>query len=242
MLLSLIVPVFNNAPLITPFLDELSGLSVEWPFFSEAIFIDDASTDASRNVLNESVNRLPISSRLICLEQNKDQGKAIVEGLKNASGDFALTFSVDMKENLSDIQRILAEFMERNSPIMHLVRQERKYPSASRKIVSLLFNSFLKLIGLNMFDIGSSLYMAKKAYYQKLIRPEYGQFHAALPVLIWKLSGTIPTFPITDRSAERHSSSYAFRKLTVFAWQMVLSALRPLPQSSEPSRNTVQQI
>ncbi len=253
MLLSLIIPVFNNAPLIGPFVERLSVLVREWPFNCEIIFVDDASTDSTPSPISSPPSRergeacLPagrgegILFRLIRLERNAGQCQAIIEGLKHASGDLALTFPVDMKENLPDIPAIVSEFRKRGAAAMQIVRKNRKYPSAFRKIGSLAFNIFSKSLGLNISDIGSSLYIGKKAYHQILTRPEYNRFHKTLPVLIWKLSGRIPVYPLTDRSV-RAPSSYPVRKLAGFAWNVICLALTPLPKSSEHPRNPIDQI
>lgn len=239
MLLSLVIPIFNNAPLIGPFAAALNDRVLKWPFRTEIIFVDDASTDASHEMLEASAAKFSAPVCLIRLERNWGQSSAIVEGLKNASGDLALTFPIDMKENLSDVPNLVSDFTERGASIMQVVRMNRRYPSESRRLGSLVFNIVLKRLGLNISDIGSSLYAAKKAYYQTLIRPEFACFQKTLPVLIWKLSGAIPNVPLTDRSASQNPSSYSLRKLFRFAWEMTLAVLTPLAKSSEHPRNPV---
>ncbi len=91
MTLTIIVPVFNEAPTILQILglvhaQHIPGVSLE------VLVVDDGSTDGSPELLR---SRPDLYTRLIRLETNGGKGAAVRAGLALATGDFVLFQDAD---------------------------------------------------------------------------------------------------------------------------------------------------
>jgi glycosyltransferase involved in cell wall biosynthesis len=93
--LSMVVPVYNEAPLLidmaeqlAPHLDDIAGRG-RWQF----VLVDNGSTDGSAAVCGEIVRRWPGS---VLVELAKpDYGEALAQGLAHAAGPWAFVINVD---------------------------------------------------------------------------------------------------------------------------------------------------
>lgn len=84
--ISLIVPIYNEAPFLPRCLDSIANQTVP---FGEVILIDDASTDNSLDIATEYADKF--NWRLIKNSQNVGNGETRNIGMKKAIGDW-LTF------------------------------------------------------------------------------------------------------------------------------------------------------
>lgn len=82
MKISIVVPVFNEADNILLLLNEITeAMQVAEAY--EIIFVDDASTDNSAQVLADALHQLP-SLRVLRHSQTSGQSKAVYTGVKAA--------------------------------------------------------------------------------------------------------------------------------------------------------------
>ncbi len=101
MLLSIIVPVFNEEKTLADVIDILIGLPGE----NQIILVDDCSSDSSLSIL-ESYQNTP--GLVICRhEKNQGKGKAIRTGLEFAEGDFTVIQDADLEYDPNDIIKML---------------------------------------------------------------------------------------------------------------------------------------
>lgn len=102
-LLSIIVPVYNEANLIAVSLPIITGLSLN----KEIIVIDDGSSDETPQILKN----LQINHDFQLIRQNNNQGKgaAIKRGLEEIQGDFFIICDADLEYDPYEIIKLLAE-------------------------------------------------------------------------------------------------------------------------------------
>ncbi|MCX8116824.1 MAG: glycosyltransferase family 2 protein [Desulfobacterota bacterium] len=104
--LSVVVPVFNeeeNLPLLIPRLSKvLNSLGLGY----EMIFVDDGSSDRSREVLKEMVSLYP-GLRIIGLKKNRGLSTALLVGMREAKGRTIVTLDSDLQNDPEDIPKLL---------------------------------------------------------------------------------------------------------------------------------------
>jgi len=145
MKISIVIPVFNEADVIESFhaalLMQLQSIGVE----SEIVYVDDGSTDGTRDRLDVLTTR-PVSSedsrstvRVIHLASNYGQMMALREGLRNASGDAIVTMDADFQDPPEVIVQFLREFQRGNSDAVIGVRKDRARDTLFKRVSAKLF-------------------------------------------------------------------------------------------------------
>ena len=90
MLLSIIIPVFNEVGLVTKLLAKVEALELEGGLEKEIIVVDDGSSDGTRELLVDYVASRP-EMRLLMHEGNQGKGAAVRTGFAAARGDVLIT-------------------------------------------------------------------------------------------------------------------------------------------------------
>lgn len=152
--LSIVFPVHNEADslgeLLSRLLPVLKGLNQSY----EAIFVDDASTDRSWEVMKELRAQNP-HVRLIRFKKNCGETAAMDAGCKAARGDVIVTMDADLQSDPRDIPKLLAKLKEYD--VAWGQRADRK-DDWLRKFVSWGGNTLRrKIMGDNARDAGSPL-------------------------------------------------------------------------------------
>jgi polyisoprenyl-phosphate glycosyltransferase len=95
-LISIIVPVYNEARNLPLLYHELKRNTKRQPFKFEMLFVDDGSSDNSANVIRKFARR-DNRVQLIQLARNFGKEAAMTAGLHTARGDAALILDADMQ-------------------------------------------------------------------------------------------------------------------------------------------------
>lgn len=101
MLLSIIVPVYNEGKTLGAILNLLLALPVD----KELIVVDDASRDDSPAILKQYADAGRI--RLLRHEANQGKGAAIITGLTAAQGEYTIIQDADLEYDPNDIVTML---------------------------------------------------------------------------------------------------------------------------------------
>lgn len=141
MVVSLIVPVFNEQDLIAPF---IRSVEVSLPNIdTEIVFIDDGSTDGTPEEI-ESLNFANGSVRLLRLSRNFGKEAALMAGIRESTGDVVVPVDVDLQDPLDLIPRMLQE-LSRGFDVVQARSKVRNPNSRLRNLQSQLWH---KLFGL----------------------------------------------------------------------------------------------
>jgi len=92
MKLSIIIPCYNEIETITRIVKKIRSVDIE---DSEILVVDDASTDGTKNVLEEEVK--PLVDKIIYHETNMGKGAAVRTGFKKAMGDVVVVQDADLE-------------------------------------------------------------------------------------------------------------------------------------------------
>lgn len=102
MLLSIIVPIYNEEKTVQKIIQKLENIKID-KVEKEIILINDGSTDKTSNILNQYDGQY----RIITHKMNKGKGAAIKSGINEAKGDIILIQDADLEYDPSDIPRLI---------------------------------------------------------------------------------------------------------------------------------------
>jgi glycosyltransferase involved in cell wall biosynthesis len=150
--LSVVMPVYNEARTIAAVIERVLKAPVD--LAKELIVVDDASTDGSRQLLE---NMAPGEIRLIRHDVNRGKGAAIRTGVAHATGDIVLIQDADLEYDPRDYPQLLEPILEDHADVVfgsrfhggpHRVLYFWHY--AANRFLTLLANM---LTGLNVTDM-----------------------------------------------------------------------------------------
>ena len=179
MLVSVIVPVFNEEEAIHTVWEgvraELCRLRVEW----EIIFVDDGSTDHSPAILDR-LAAIDAHVRVVHLKRNFGQTAAMMAGFDHAAGDVIIPVDGDGQNDPADIEKML-QLLDQGYDVVSGWRKDRQDDYIRRNLPSILANQLISLVsGVRLHDFGCSL----KAYKRHVVEGIrlYGEMHRFLPI------------------------------------------------------------
>ena len=108
MILSIIVPTYNEEETIIKILEKIKNNSSDF-FKYEVIVIDDASTDQSRKLLEDNKH---LYDKLLINETNKGKGFSVKRGISSASGTHVIFQDADLEYNPGDFKKFEKIFID----------------------------------------------------------------------------------------------------------------------------------
>lgn len=116
MKLSIIIPVFNEAPTIKKIINLVQSQSLP-KITKEIIVVDDGSTDGTTKIIKSIPN-----IKKVFLPKNLGKGAAIRAGLKQVTGDYVLIQDADLEYSPDDIKLLLAPVFNRQTQVVYGTR------------------------------------------------------------------------------------------------------------------------
>jgi glycosyltransferase involved in cell wall biosynthesis len=168
--LSIVIPVYNeegNVGLLTDSIE--NGLK---GYTYEIIYIDDYSTDATRQEIKDLNNPNVV---LIELKRNYGQSSALAAGIDYAKGDYIVTMDGDMQNDPADIPKMLELAIKEDWDLVTGVRQKRKdnfIKTLPSKIANYIIRKSTKLY---ITDAGCALKVMTSETAKSI--PLYGELH-----------------------------------------------------------------
>lgn len=194
-MLSIVVPIHNEEPSILPLYDRLISVleTIRKPF--ELIFVDDASTDLSFDLLANLAETDP-RMKVIRLRRNFGQTAALSAGFDEAQGSVIISLDGDLQHDPEDIPALLAKIDE-GYDIASGWRKDRVDNAITRKIPSRIANWLMaKASGLELRDFGTTF----KAYRAEVLKDVnlYGELHRFIPALASFYGARVAEVPIRN--------------------------------------------
>jgi glycosyltransferase involved in cell wall biosynthesis len=204
-MLSIVIPIHNEEPSIRPLYDRLTAVleSLARPY--EVLFVDDASTDRTFDLL---ANLVETDARLkvIRLRRNFGQTAALSAGFHEAAGEVVIAMDGDLQHAPEDIPALLAKIDE-GYDIASGWRKVRVDNAVSRKLPSRIANWMMaKASGLDLHDFGTTF----KAYRAEVLKDVnlYGELHRFIPALASFYGARIAEVPIRNTPRAAGGSHY----------------------------------
>ncbi|GAB4362441.1 MAG: glycosyltransferase family 2 protein [Bryobacter sp.] len=204
-MISLVIPIHNEEPSILPLYDRLTSVMERLQRTYEIIFIDDASTDRSFDLL---ANLVETDGRLkvIRLRRNFGQTAALAAGFDEAQGDIVISMDGDLQHDPEDIPALL-EKVDQGWDIASGWRKNRVDNAITRKLPSRIANWMMaKVSGLELHDFGTTF----KAYRAEILKDVnlYGELHRFIPALANFYGARVIEVPIKNTPRAAGDSHY----------------------------------
>jgi len=207
-LLSVVVPVRNEAPNIAPLIAEIrAAVAGLGPY--EIVYVDDGSTDGTAAALAEEARHGDLvrrRHRVSC-----GQSAAIATGVKAARGRWIVTLDGDGQNDPADIPRLfaaaLAEDAADPSPVLIAGHRTSRKDTCTKRVVSRIANAVRAwLLGDATPDTGCGLKVFRRADFLDL--PRFDHMHRYLPALFLRAGGRVRSVPVNHRPRLRGRSNY----------------------------------
>lgn len=180
MLLSVVIPVYNEEESLAALYDALRNALDALPHDWEAVLVDDGSRDGSFGILTALAARDPQHIRIVGLRRNFGQTAAIAAGIDHAQGDVVVLMDADLQNDPADIPLMLAK-LDEGYDLVSGWRIKRQDTFITRTLPSRMANGLISWVtGVHLHDYGCTL----KAYRREVITGFrlYGEMHRFIPV------------------------------------------------------------
>jgi glycosyltransferase involved in cell wall biosynthesis len=128
MLVSLVIPVLNEAENIRHLWERLKGAAVKLPDLRfEVVFVDDGSQDGTAEKIQELAATEALSWKLVCFSRNFGHQAAISAGMRYADGEALIFLDADLQDPPEMIPLFLEKFRA-GYDVVYGIRQNRKEP------------------------------------------------------------------------------------------------------------------
>ncbi|MFV0591331.1 MAG: glycosyltransferase family 2 protein [Draconibacterium sp.] len=215
--LSLVICVYNEEASIKPLSDEIKAALKDIDF--EAIFVDDGSTDKTR----EEIRKINDERFLLLeLKRNYGQSSALQAGIDQAEGEYIALIDGDLQNDPADVPMMLDKIIKEEWDMVAGVRANRKDGMFLRKVPSKIANYMIRrATGIHMKDLGCTL----KIFTNETIKSIhiYGELHRYIPALITLEGATrITQVDVNHRSRSFGTSKYNLSRTTRVMSDLVL--------------------
>ena len=146
MLISIIIPVFNEQKTIVEILKRVNMQKIKGVEF-EIIVVNDGSTDGTSSLLKKNKN---LYKKLINLPKNKGKGAAVKRGIGSAKGSYILFQDADLEYDPADYKNLFEPIFKFNADLVlgsrllgpPITRVSYFWNKQGNKVITLLFNIF----------------------------------------------------------------------------------------------------
>jgi dolichol-phosphate mannosyltransferase len=206
--LTVIVPVKNEADNILPLIGEIrAALRDGLPY--EILYIDDGSTDATRDRLDEAGRSAP-ELRVLYHAASCGQSAALRTGVIGARGRVIATLDGDGQNDPADLPRLVASFLNPASTAtlgMIAGQRVKRRDSTVKRWSSRIANKVRGgMLGDDTPDTGCGLKVFSREAFLRL--PYFDHIHRFLPALMRREGFVIGLEPVNHRPRTRGVSKY----------------------------------
>ncbi len=146
MKLSVVIPVYNEQATILEIYQSVKAVDIE----KEIIFVDDGSTDGSREILQSLADE---STRIVLHDRNMGKGAALRSGFSYVTGDIVIIQDADLEYDPAQYPKLIKPILEGKADVVYGSRfvtgDYRRvllfWHTVGNKLLTLLSNLFTNL-------------------------------------------------------------------------------------------------
>jgi len=176
--LSIIIPVYNEAPTIQQLLDKIAVVNLIENVKKEIILVNDSSTDETEKIVSAYINSNPnLMIRQFRHEKNLGKGASVQTGVSRASGNYLVIQDADLEYDPEEYNLLLRPVLKGEADVVYGSRFSGGnahrvlffWHSIGNKFLTFLSNAFTNL---NLTDMESGFKLFPTAILQKILLKE----------------------------------------------------------------------
>ncbi len=220
MLLSVVIPVFNEVEALPALLSSLRHIFHEMDQPYEVVFVDDGSVDGSVDVLRRAAADNP-RLKLLCFSRNFGHQTAITAGLDFTTGDAVVVMDADLQDPPSLLPKMLA-LIAQGYDVVSAQRVTRDGESAVKKKTATLFYWVLRTMVDSRMppEVGDFRMFSRRAV--GAIR-ELREQHRFMRGMVAWLGLREAIVPFDRQARVAGETKYSMWKMLRFAWTAISS-------------------
>jgi glycosyltransferase involved in cell wall biosynthesis len=207
--LSVVVPVYNEAPNLAELYRELTDTLAESGLSYELLFVDDGSKDEGFAIL-AGIQARDARVRVVRFRRNFGQTAAFSAGFALARGRVIVTSDGDRQNDPRDIPALVSR-LDDGFDIVCGWRKDRKDRWLTRRLPSKIANWLIsRATGVELHDYGCSL----KAFRSEVVKPLrlYGEMHRFIPAIASEYGVSVSEMVVNHRARTRGQSKYGLSR------------------------------
>jgi len=179
MLLSVVIPVFNEEESLETLHQELGKVAAAHNYRLDLIFVDDGSSDNSWAVIQRLAAADP-QVRGIRFRRNFGKAAALSAGFAEARGELVMTLDADLQDDPAEIPHFLAKLDEGLDVVSGW--KKTRYDPWHKVIPSRIFNWMVsRTTGVVLHDHNCGMKCYRREIFDEVVL--YGELHRFVPVL-----------------------------------------------------------
>ncbi|MFB9520100.1 glycosyltransferase family 2 protein [Streptomyces cremeus] len=225
MLISLVVPCFNEAEVVRRFhahvSREIASFAPAFPFeiSFEFVYVDDGSGDETLSHLRSLAGDDP-RARYVSFSRNFGKEAAMLAGLRHARGDAVVIMDADLQHPPELIARMITLHVRGNDQVV--ARRTRAGDRVTRTLTARAYYRFVnRLVDVELVDgVGDFRLLSRRAVDAVLRLTEYNRFSKG--IFAW-IGYPTETFAYENAVREEGRSKWTFGKLLNYGLDGVIS-------------------
>jgi dolichol-phosphate mannosyltransferase len=208
-MISVVIPVLNEAGSLRQLHSELQQVATDQGYELDIILVDDGSTDESWSVI-ESLCQQDEQVRGVRFRRNFGKAAALSAGLAAARGDCVITMDADLQDDPREIPRFLLALDDGLDVVSGW--KKRRYDPWHKVWPSRGFNWLVsRMTGVRLHDhnCGFKCYRREIFYELRL----YGELHRFVPVLAAARGWRVGEIVVNHRARQFGSSKYGLLRI-----------------------------
>ena len=178
-LVSIVVPAYNEEPVLPALHREVSDALSAVPHEFEFVFVDDGSSDGTRDIIGALAASDP-RVRGVILSRNFGHEAAIESGLRASRGDAVIVMDADLQDGPDVLPRLIAAW-EGGAGVAYAVRHGRKESLPLRAAFSLFYRIAGRVMSIDLpRDAGPFSLMDRSVVDALNAMPEKGRYFPGL--------------------------------------------------------------
>lgn len=125
MKLSIIIPCYNEKGTILQVVDKINKVLL--PVEKEIIIVCDGSTDGTKELLQQNLDKSGGNIKVIYHENNMGKGKAVQTGVREATGDYLIVQDADLELSPDDYIPLLSPILNNNAVVVFGSRKSKGF-------------------------------------------------------------------------------------------------------------------
>jgi glycosyltransferase involved in cell wall biosynthesis len=145
-MLSLVIPVYNNAESLPRLSQELEGIATRLDDELEIVFVVDGAPDRSLDILRRHLPQWHLRTQLLELSRNFGSFAAIAAGLQRATGERMAVLAADLQEPPELVLEFNRRLKAGEADVVFGYRTRRADPLVSRLLSQTFWSVYRRLV------------------------------------------------------------------------------------------------